>query len=202
LAAPPHNYAVILACRNHPEKGQQAQEMISTVGTTHYLPLDLASKESIQYFCQQLQLMDNGAITRQGLNLLVNNAGLGWGQRNPYIQTKDGLEEIVGVNHFGTFYLTYLLLDNLKRAAANKKDDAWVVVVLLSLHDPNSRKKKSNDDDDNDELLLPDFPIHHYSSRPRYLLYPLAVQSIHHPWPQRNSSPFAQCIWPLPWGDA
>jgi NAD(P)-dependent dehydrogenase (short-subunit alcohol dehydrogenase family) len=180
LAAPPHNYEVILACRD-PEKGHQAQEMISkssgatqttqTTNQTHYLPLDLASKESIQDFCQQLlRSMDDGAITRQGLNLLVNNAGVGWGQQTPFIQTKDGLEEIVGVNHFGTFYLTYLLLDDLKRAsqaaAANKNEDApahpqaRAVVVSSSLHDPNSCKKKFSDhnDDNANELLLPDFP--------------------------------------------
>jgi light-dependent protochlorophyllide reductase len=150
LAAATRNFRVVLACRD-PLKGKQAEEAIRLAypeSNALYMHLDLASMDSIKEFVQHLRVMDGGAVDKQGLSLLVNNAGVGWGQETPYVTTKDGLEEIVGVNHFGTFYLTHLLLDDLKKAT-----DARVVVVASSLHDPN--KFKSGGDD---SLLLPDFP--------------------------------------------
>lgn len=42
------------------------------------------------------------------LNVLLNNAGI---MQTPYFKTKDGLERQMGVNHFGHFKLTGLLMD-------------------------------------------------------------------------------------------
>ena len=85
------------------------------------------------------------------MSLLINNAGVGWGQKTPFIKTEDGLEEIVGVNHYGTFYLTNLLLEDMKRASGEPR----IVVVSSSLHDPNGHGSKP---DEEKKLLLPDFP--------------------------------------------
>jgi len=151
LARAPHNFKVILACRN-PDKGQAAQETIQNeqpASQAVFLPLDLASRQSIAEFVEKLHALDDGAIAKQGLSLLVNNAGIGWGAQTPFIQTTDGLEEIVGVNHFGTFYLTQLLLEDLKRATGESR----IVMVASSLHDPNVRSKS-----DETKLLLPEFP--------------------------------------------
>lgn len=41
---------------------------------------------------------------------LINNAGIG---ACPYSKTKDGLELLMGTNHFGHFHLTKLLLSRL-----------------------------------------------------------------------------------------
>ena len=94
----------------------------------------------------------------------MNNAGIGWGQPTPFVETSVGLEEIVGVNHFGTFLLTQLLLEDLKRAEGGSR----VVIVSSGLHEFNARmSKKSNSSakSDNQEIdaikvkiLLPDFP--------------------------------------------
>jgi protochlorophyllide reductase len=151
LAGDPHNFKVILACRSS-AKGQAAQEAILEEypdGQAVFLPLDLASRASIREFVKQLRALDDGAVEKQGLSLLVNNAGVGWGKDTPFIKTEDGLEEIVGVNHFGTFYLTYLLLDDMKRATG----EARIVVVTSSLHDPNASSRS-----DEKKLHLPDFP--------------------------------------------
>ena len=63
----------------------------------------------------------------------------------------DGLEEIVGVNHFGHYLLTTLLLPSLKRSKAGR-----IVIVSSSLHDLDAQKK--GDDTSEPKSLLPNFP--------------------------------------------
>ena len=168
LCGPPHNFRVIIGCRNE-QKGIQAiteirqaydggtksasssssccydvlnndfsdddnknrstattivtdtasTTTLSSVVHVTYLPLDLASFDSIRKFVHLVREIDNGAIQKYGLRLLVNNAGVGWSPRTtndkssnnyPFPTTKDGIEEIIGVNHFGHFLLTNLLL--------------------------------------------------------------------------------------------
>ena len=93
--------------------------------------------------------MENFKTT--GLSLLVNNAGVGWGSNTPYLKTKNDLEEIVGVNHFGHFLL--ILLPNLKQP-----ESARVVIVSSSLHDLEARKKQKDDDNNNEpKMVLPNF---------------------------------------------
>ncbi len=45
------------------------------------------------------------------MDILINNAGI---MACPKAYTKDGLESQIGVNHFGHFLLTHLLLDLIK----------------------------------------------------------------------------------------
>ncbi|KAG7347799.1 short chain dehydrogenase [Nitzschia inconspicua] len=156
LAATSNDLKVILACRNE-EKGQQAQRLIQTEYPSSrplFMLLDLASFDSIRKFVDDVHTLDDGAIAKDcGLSILIDNAGIGWGKDTPYIETNDGLEEIVGVNHFGTFLLTQLLLEDLKRAEGQSR----VVIVSSSLHDPNSWKDKKTESNE-PALVLPDFP--------------------------------------------
>lgn len=149
------DFKVILACRSE-EKGKEAERLIQSElpsSQALYVSLDLASFDSIRKFVDDIHQLDDGAIAKQaGLSVLIDNAGIGWGKETPYIETAEGLEEIVGVNHFGTFLLTQLLLDDLKRAQGQSR----VVIVSSSLHDPNSRKGKRNEGEP--VLALPDFP--------------------------------------------
>ena len=168
LASPEFGYKVILACRSD-SKGNEAKQLIESAHPTSqvvYIHLDLASFDSIRKFVNDVHALDGGAIVdaskpESSLKILVNNAGLGWGQVTPFRKTSDDLEEIVGVNHFGVFLLTNLLLDDLKNAEGGSR----IVVVSSSLHEMNERmmkKMKRNESEDTDpktkKLVLPNFP--------------------------------------------
>ena len=189
LASSEHGgYTVILACRNA-QKGKAAEALIraehQNAAVAVYLHLDLASFASIHQFVQEVHELDEGAILDPNrpdstLCVLINNAGVGFGRNDtlaPYHQTTEGLEEIVGVNHFGTFLLTQLLVPSLKLASGGGR----IVVVSSSLHhkhlkktpsDPttneeNKEETKDNDDGD-DDLLLPNFPDGIFVSKENY----------------------------------
>uniref|UniRef100_A0A3Q2EE71 Retinol dehydrogenase 12, like n=1 Tax=Cyprinodon variegatus TaxID=28743 RepID=A0A3Q2EE71_CYPVA len=101
---------VILACRDM-EKAQAAvTEIIESSGSDSVLcmKLDLSDSKSIREFAEAINKNE------QKLNLLINNAGV---MVCPYGKTADGFEMQIGVNHFGHFLLTYLLLDLIKRSA-------------------------------------------------------------------------------------
>jgi NAD(P)-dependent dehydrogenase (short-subunit alcohol dehydrogenase family) len=66
-----------------------------------FIPLDLSSFDSIEEFTKQLESKN------YKIDLLVNNAGLMFTE---YTLTRDGFEMQMGVNHFGHFKLTMLLL--------------------------------------------------------------------------------------------
>ena len=135
LSREPHRFLCILACRDF-VKGESAKIEINADENAEdctFLHLDLADMESIRGFVENVRnKVDGGAIKKCGLSLLVNNAGVGFGAGLPYQTTADGLEEVVGVNHFGHFLLTNLLLGDLKRAPGISR----VVIVSSSMHDP------------------------------------------------------------------
>ena len=81
------------------------------------MKLDLASKKSIDEFVEQFK------AEQERLDILVNNAGLVLPSMGP--KTEDGFEMTMGVNYLGPFYLTYLLLDLLKRSAPSRVVNVW-----------------------------------------------------------------------------
>lgn len=83
--------------------------------------LDLASIASIRKFSQDL--IDN----ESRLDVLINNAGV---YHCAYSHTADKLETQMGVNHFGHFLLTNLLLPKLKQSLSLP---ARIVVVSSGL---------------------------------------------------------------------
>ncbi|CAI9732554.1 Hypothetical predicted protein [Octopus vulgaris] len=107
---------VILACRDL-NKAKSAAEQLSELGSGVVLveKLDLSSFDSIRTFCKNIKQH----IT--SLDILINNAGVYF---HPYAETEDGLEMHMGVNYFGPFLLTHLLLELLK-----KSDSPRVVFV-------------------------------------------------------------------------
>ncbi len=97
---------VLLACRN-PTKGQDAVDRIRREmpeAGVELVSLDLASLESVRA-CAAAFLADNDR-----LDLLINNAGV---MVPPESKTEEGLELQIGVNYFGHFALTGLLIDAL-----------------------------------------------------------------------------------------
>ncbi|KAJ0022786.1 hypothetical protein NQD34_014920 [Periophthalmus magnuspinnatus] len=101
---------IIMACRDM-ERGQAAlEEVIKNSANENVVcrKLDLSDTKSIREFA------DNINKEEEKLNILINNAGV---MVCPYGKTADGFEMQIGVNHFGHFLLTYLLLDLIKKSA-------------------------------------------------------------------------------------
>jgi len=115
-------YRVILAVRNL-EKGKvSAEEIRKKVPGSQAVPmaLDLASRASIEAFASQMKQ------DFPKLEVLVNNAGQ---MCKAFERTEDGFELQIGVNHFGHFLLTMLLLGLLKKAPGPR-----VITVASSSH--------------------------------------------------------------------
>jgi NAD(P)-dependent dehydrogenase (short-subunit alcohol dehydrogenase family) len=112
LALAAHGAAVMLAVRD-PARGEACVARIRARHAQAKLSvgvLDLASLASVRAFAQQV------ADTLPGIDLLLNNAGLGL--QNKRGVTADGFERMFGTNHLGHFALTGLLIPTLLRAPA------------------------------------------------------------------------------------
>ncbi|MEO0405770.1 MAG: oxidoreductase [Cyanobacteria bacterium P01_A01_bin.135] len=104
LALAKTGMTVVLACRDL-AKATQAQDQIMaqvTGAKVEVMRLDLSQLASVREFAQAYR----DRFSR--LDLLINNAGV---MCPPYSQTEDGFECQMGVNYFGHFLLTELLLD-------------------------------------------------------------------------------------------
>lgn len=127
---------VILACRDMTLAQQTVLKIQRSTGNKSIFAkeLNLASLKSIQAFCKRIM------IEETEINVLINNAGV---FQCPYGVTEDGFENQMGINHFGHFLLTNLLLPHLLKSSPSR-----VVIVSSSLHkkgsinfdDINSRK--------------------------------------------------------------
>lgn len=98
---------VYMACRDMKRREEAREDIVLTTKNKYVYcrPCDLASLQSIKQFTKLFQ------HEQTRLDILVNNAGV---MRTPYSKTKEGFEMQIGVNHFGHFLLTNLLLDTLK----------------------------------------------------------------------------------------
>ena len=102
---------VILACRD-PAKAEPARQAIllgAPRAQIEVMKLNLADLSSVRRFAEEFRSRS------PRLDLLVNNAS---SILVPLSKTADGFEMHIGVNHFGTFALTGLLLDSLRAATA------------------------------------------------------------------------------------
>ncbi|XP_072103038.1 retinol dehydrogenase 11-like [Mobula birostris] len=104
---------VIMACRDMARSEEVAEELRASTGNEQVLvsQLDLASIQSVHGFAREI------AETEGKVDVLINNAGAPIGPRQV---TEDGFELQIGVNHFGHFLLTILLLEPLKRGAPSR----------------------------------------------------------------------------------
>lgn len=114
---------VIIGCRSK-ERGEGAVARIKELvpnATVEFCELDLASFTSIQRFAAAF-------IARNiPLKVLVNNAGVMMLQR--FAATEQHIEQQFGVNHLGHFFLTSLLLPQLRAGAPSR-----VVSLSSSMH--------------------------------------------------------------------
>ena len=105
-------YHVFLACRCVTKAEKAVNYIRSSTGNLNveFLPLDLASLDSVRTFVQLFQQRN------LPLHLLVNNAGV----FNARGITKEGFELIFGINYLGHFLLTNLLLETLRHSAPSR----------------------------------------------------------------------------------
>ncbi|KAK6183240.1 hypothetical protein SNE40_010757 [Patella caerulea] len=99
---------VIIACRNLTE-GEEALASIKKESRNEdvvLMKLNLASFVSIREFVKEIKEKESR------LDLLINNAGV---MMMPFMETDENFEMQFGVNYLGTFLLTELLLDLLKK---------------------------------------------------------------------------------------
>ncbi|KAM3593847.1 uncharacterized protein V6R79_023339 [Siganus canaliculatus] len=133
---------VIMACRDMAKAEVAIQEVIEKSGNENVvcMNLDLANSKSIREFAETI----NQGETQ--LNILINNAGV---MVCPYGKTADGFEMQIGVNHFGHFLLTFLLLDLIKRSAparivtVSSMAHSWGSINLEDINSEKSYNKNS-----------------------------------------------------------
>lgn len=113
---------VILACRNLAKAEEARAAMIRAVGPADIdlIELNLADLTSVTACAKQLNKQ------YQRIDVLINNAGIGWIQRQ---QTADGFEMQLGTNHLGHFALTAKLVGLLRKAP-----DARVISISSLAH--------------------------------------------------------------------
>ncbi|XP_035828274.1 retinol dehydrogenase 13 isoform X2 [Aplysia californica] len=111
---------IIMACRDLDKCEIARKEIVLETAnkSVECRKLDLASFASIRAFAKLIN------STESHVDILINNAGV---MMCPKMLTEDGLEMQMGVNHFGHFLLTQLLLDKLKASAPSR------IIFLSSL---------------------------------------------------------------------
>jgi NAD(P)-dependent dehydrogenase (short-subunit alcohol dehydrogenase family) len=99
---------IVMACRNLAMAQPVCEAIRKESGNPQIevMHLDLASLSSIREFAKQFRQK------YQQLNVLINNAGVFCVKRE---ETRDGFEKTMGVNYFGHFLLTCLLLPVLEQ---------------------------------------------------------------------------------------
>jgi len=120
-----HGAAVVIGCRSEARCEKAAMQIRAETAsqTVETALLDLASFASIRACASAL------AKTHPRLNSLILNAGV---MIPPFGRTAEGLEMQIGVNHFGHFLLTQLLLPQLEAATA--AGVATIVAVSSNAH--------------------------------------------------------------------
>ncbi|XP_060081945.1 retinol dehydrogenase 13-like [Ylistrum balloti] len=110
---------VVMACRDMRSCEKARDEIVKETFNQGVCCkyLDLSSMQSIRRFAEE---MNKG----NRVDVLINNAAIMMCKR---ALTLEGIELQLGVNHFGSFLLTYLLLDKLKECAPSR------IVNLTSL---------------------------------------------------------------------
>ncbi|TWW70743.1 retinol dehydrogenase 12, like isoform X1 [Takifugu flavidus] len=132
---------VIMACRDMDRAQAAVKDVIESSGNQNVvcMKLDLAEGKSIREFAEAF----NQGEPR--LDILINNAGV---MMCPYGKTADGFEMQIGINHFGHFLLTHLLLDLIKRSAparivtVSSMAHSWSSINLDDINSEKSYDKK------------------------------------------------------------
>jgi retinol dehydrogenase-12 len=123
--------AVVLAARNEDKAATVTREIVASTGNrdVDYLTADLRS-------LAQLHRLTEAFILRYPrLDVLINNAGIVMPQR---VLTEDGYETTFQVNYLSQFYLTHLLLNELKRSPQGRVINLSSSVYRAGKFDPDN----------------------------------------------------------------
>ncbi len=114
--------SVVMGCRSLDKCQEAAAAIKQTVphAIIETLECDLTSFASIRTFANSF------LRAHASLHSLVLNAGI---MMTPFGLTKDGIEQQIGVNHFGHFLLSQLLLPRLEQTAKTAGHPTTVSVV-------------------------------------------------------------------------
>lgn len=129
---------VVVAARSENKGSEAVQKIKQEVegANVQYLPLDLASFESIKQFVDKFHelgidldvlLLNAGVMKSPGAQFIGQELQAG------FDMTKEGFEYHIGVNHIGHAYLTKLLLNDLKNTATKKKTSGARIVFISSM---------------------------------------------------------------------
>ena len=102
---------LVLGCRDAAAGTALAAELRTVGGSIDVIPVDLASRQSIETFARKL--LDGHAH----LDVLVNNAGVSRGSE-PWARSVDGVELTFATNVLGYFLTSRLLLPRLRQGAS------------------------------------------------------------------------------------
>ena len=130
---------VIMACRDMKRGEEALNDVAEKSGSSNLLlkPLDLASLASVRTLAEDINKNE------PALHVLINNAGVMI--PSELQKTQDGFEIQMGVNHFGHFLLTNLLLDLLKSSQPSR------IVVVSSMAHSSTTSSSFNFDNINSE---------------------------------------------------
>lgn len=103
------NAKIVMACRNTNKAETAKQAILDHIpnASIDIVELNLSDLKSVS------QCADTLNNNYDQIDCLINNAGLGWIDRE---ETADGFEMHIGTNHFGHFALTSQLIGLLKKA--------------------------------------------------------------------------------------
>jgi retinol dehydrogenase-12 len=124
-------YAVVLAARNEAKAATVTREIVASTGNRDvgYLTADLTS------LAQLHRLAETYMVRYPRLDVLINNAGIVMPQR---VLTEDGYETTFHVNYLAQFYLTQLLLNELKKSPAGRIINLSSSVYRAGKFDPDN----------------------------------------------------------------
>jgi NAD(P)-dependent dehydrogenase (short-subunit alcohol dehydrogenase family) len=124
-------FAVVLAGRNAAKAEAVTKKIVDTTGNSDvdYLIADLGS------LAQLYRLAEEFTLRHRRLDVLINNAGVLMTQR---VMTEDGYETMFQVNYLSQFYLTQLLLDELKNSPRGRIINLCSSVYRMGKFDPHN----------------------------------------------------------------
>jgi retinol dehydrogenase 12 len=124
-----NGYAVVLAARNEAKAATVTKEIVTSTGNrdVDYLIADLGS------LAQLHRLSETFMVRYPRLDVLINNAGIIMPQR---VLTEDGYEKTFQVNYLAQFYLTQLLLNELKKSPQGRVINLSSSVYRAGKFDP------------------------------------------------------------------